>query len=504
MKKSDIKLLKKIDSEVLILSHTAAALGWDQETYMPSGAVDERSRQLSLLSSLVHERITSDTVMSVFSGAERFEDIAFESGAEAADRAFVRKFFDGYRKQALMPSSLVSELSRQASVTQHIWAKARTENNYPLFSGEFSKMLLLVKEKAECLGYDKTPYDALLDEYEKGMTSSLLEGIFNTVEKRVGNLLEKILSAKQIDDSLFYGSFSPDGQEKLGREVLDWLGYDTQRGRMDVSAHPFTTTLGFSDVRITTRYREDYFLSGLYGIIHECGHALYEQGFSDDIKDTCLAEGTSLGIHESQSRLWENVVGRSAGFAEFIWPRFTGYFSEAGNGRKAEDFFKGVNRVEPSLIRINADEVTYNLHIIMRYRLEKALIQGEISLSDLPEAWNSMSGKLLKVKPSSDAEGVLQDVHWSFGAIGYFPTYLLGNLYGAQFVSAMEKETGPLDLLASQGKFGVILAWLREHIHKYGSIYTPDELIQRVTGESADPGYFLDYLDRKYSNVYGF
>ncbi|MDX9801792.1 MAG: carboxypeptidase M32 [Spirochaetia bacterium] len=504
MKKSDIALLKKIDSEVLLLSHAASLLGWDQETYIPSGAVDERSRQLSLLSSIVHERLTSKSVKSVFSGAGRFDDIEFSSETGELDKAFVRKFFDTYRKQALLPASLVSELSRQASVTQHLWAKARADNNYPLFAGEFSKMLSLVKEKAECLGYEKTPYDALLDEYEKGMTSSALEEIFSVVEMRTGNLLEKIVAEKQVDNSLFHGQFSIDRQEKLGRKVLDWLGYDKERGRMDVSAHPFTTTLGFSDVRITTRYREDYFLSGLYSIIHECGHALYEQGFGDQVKDSSLAEGTSLGIHESQSRFWENVIGRSDGFARFIWPHFAGLFPEAVRGKTADDYFRGVNRVEPSLIRINADEVTYNLHIIMRYRLEKSLIEEDISVSDLPEAWNSMSGKLLKVKPSADSEGVLQDVHWSFGAMGYFPTYLLGNLYSAQFVSVMEKETGSTEKLSAEGNFGVILTWLRENIHKSGSIFTPDELLFRVTGKSLVPGYFLDYLDRKYSQVYGF
>ncbi len=502
MNNRDIALLKKTDSEVILLSHSAAVLGWDQETYMPPSSVDERSRQLSLLSALVHERMTSETVKAVFSGIREFDEMEFAQEVSALDRAFARKFFDLYRKQSLLPASLVTELSRQASLTQHLWAKAREQNNFSLFSPELEKMVSLVRQKGECFGYEETLYDALLDEYEKGIKSSDLEKVFGKVEKRVKALLEKVLSAKQIDDSFLHGSFDPARQDQLGRKMLELLGYDLSRGRMDISAHPFTTTLGFSDVRITTHFKEDYFPAGLYSIIHECGHALYETGFGETLKDTCLAEGTSLGVHESQSRFWENIVGRGKGFSKLFWPLFSKAFPEAAGSRSFHDFFRAVNRVFPSLIRINADEVTYNLHIIMRYRLEKALVEGNIHVTDLPDAWNSMSEKLLGLKPDSNASGVLQDIHWSFGAIGYFPTYLLGNLYGAQFVSVMERKTGPVDDLAGSGNFRAILEWLRENIHRHGSVYTPDELIRLVTGEPLDPGFFLDYLDKKYAEVY--
>lgn len=502
MQGKDIEVLKTVDREVQLLSHTAAILGWDQETYMPSGSVEERSSQLSLLSSLIHGRITSDAVKSIFSGIDNFDSISFSDDVDGTGRAFVRKFFDTYRKQSLLPEKLVAELSRQASVTQHIWAKARAENSFSMFRTEFEKLLALVREKAECYGYENSPYDALLDEYEKGISSKALEKIFDTVEKRVVSLLEKISCCRQSDDSFLRGSFDPAKQDALGRKILSLLGYDENRGRMDISAHPFTTTLGFSDVRITTHYKKDYFPAGLYSIIHECGHALYEQGFDPAVEGTSLAEGTSLGIHESQSRFWENIVGRGAGFAEFIWPFFREFFPVAAGNRSHADYFRAVNRVSPSLIRINADEVTYNLHVIMRSRLEKALAEGELKAGELPAAWNDMSEKLLGVRPEKDGEGVLQDIHWSFGAIGYFPTYLLGNLYAAQFTSVLEKEIGPVDRFSSEGNFIPLLSWLRENIHRHGSVRTPDQLVFDISGKPLDPSFFLDYLDRKYISVY--
>lgn len=505
MNKNDISLLKNIDNEILLLSHTAAILGWDQETYMPQNSVEERSSQLAVLSTLIHERITSDKISAIFNGVKNYEEITFDKNISEYEKYFVRKFFDTYKKQSLLPALLVKELSKQTSISQHIWAKARKDNNYKLFSPELEKMVSLLKQKAECYNYTETPYNALLDEYEKGANVAQLDKIFHTVELRVKNLLEKISKAKDIDDSFFYGKFDSAKQDAAGRKVLEWLGFDFNSGRMDLSAHPFTTTLGFSDIRITTHYKEDYFPSGLYSIIHECGHALYEMGFSEELKDTSLAEGTSLGIHESQSRFWENMVGRGEGFSKLFWPVFLSYFPDAGKNRSYQDFFKAVNKVKPSLIRINADEVTYNLHIIIRYRLEKLLVEDKIPVSDLPAAWNNLYKEFLGIKPDSDANGVLQDIHWSMGSIGYFPTYLLGNLYGAQFLAAMEKNTnsvGNIDNLAETGNFKIILDWLRKNIHQYGSLYTPDELIKKVTGQPLDPSYFLDYLDKKYSNVY--
>jgi len=503
--KKDISLLKNIDNEILLLSHTAAILGWDQETYMPQNSVEERSSQLALLSALIHEKLTSASMASIFKEIKNFKDISFEKDIPENDRYFIRKIFNAYKKQSLLPVSLVKEISKQASISQHTWAKAKEDNNYKLFMPELEKMISLQKQKAECYGYTETPYNALLDDYEKGSTVSQLDKIFFDVELRVKNLLDKILTSTgmpvDIGDSFLYGKFDADKQDAVGRKLLEWLGFDFNSARMDTSAHPFTTTLGFSDVRITTHYKENYFPAGLYSIIHECGHALYEMGFSKELKGTSLSEGTSLGIHESQSRFWENMVGRGKGFAKLFWPVFCSYFADAGKNRTYKDFFMAVNKVKPSLVRINADEVTYNLHIIIRYRLEKLLVEDNLSVADLPAAWNNLYKDLLGLTPDSDSTGVLQDIHWSMGAIGYFPTYLLGNLYAAQFMATMEKETGNVDDLVEAGNFKIILDWLRNNIHKYGSLYTPDELVQKVTGQPLDPSYFLNYLDKKYSGM---
>ncbi len=499
----DIQKLKEIDREIQLLSHTEAVLGWDQETYLPAGSIEERSRQLALLSGLIHERLTSDTVKSIFSGVEGESELSLSSLSDT-DRGFVLKFYDIYRKQTALSSRLVRELSRQASITQSVWGEARRKDDFALFSEQFEKLLSLVLEKAESYGYRESPYDALLDEYEKGMSFSFIDSVFTPIEKNVKDLLFKIRSSDQIDDSFLRKNYPAPLQNKVGSALLKPLGFDTERGRIDISTHPFTTSLGFNDVRITTRYDENYYPSGLYSIIHETGHALYEQGFPDSLKDTCLAQGTSLGIHESQSRMWENFIGRSYSFWQYYLPVLKSVFPGNLEGVNADDIFRAVNRVEPSFIRVEADEVTYNLHVILRFRIEKKLVEGEISVSDLPEMWRQLSSDLLGIIPEKNRDGVLQDVHWSMGAIGYFPTYLLGNLYCAQFYRKMESDIGDLSLLISKGDFLPVLEWLRRHIHCHGSIYTPRELVKKVTGELLEPSFFTGYLEDKYKKVYGF
>ncbi len=503
MTEKDIKKLKKIDSEINLLAHTSSLLSWDQETYIPSGSIEERSRQLSLLSGLIHERLTSDVVKSVFAGAESFEDLDL-SALDETGRGYVRKFFDNYRKQTALSADLVMELSRQASITQSVWVEARKKDDFKLFSQQFEKLLSLVLEKAKRFGYEKSPYDALLDEYEKGMTASEVDSVFTPLETEVRKLLEKIKSSSQIDDSFLRKHYPSHLQEKAGKLLLPPMGYDMSRGRLDISAHPFTTKLGFDDVRITTRYDENYYPSGLYSIIHEAGHALYEQGISGKLKDTCLGEGTSLGIHESQSRMWENFIGRSLAFWKYFTPQLKNIFSDNLGDVDYMMLFKAVNRVEPSFIRVEADEVTYNLHVILRFRIEKELVEGNIKVEDLPDVWNSLSSDLLGIIPDSNRNGVLQDVHWSMGAIGYFPTYLLGNLYCAQFFDKLEQDKGCTDPFVEKGELSLILNWLRENIHQHGSLYTPGELVNKVTGKPLDSEYFIRYLNSKYQQVYDF
>lgn len=503
MTEKDIKKLKEIDSEINLLSHTSSILGWDQETYIPSGSIEERSRQLSLLSGLMHDRLTSDTVKSIFNGIQGENELSLDS-LNDTDKGYVRKFYDNFRKQAALSSELVRELSRQASITQSVWIEARKTDDFKLFSGQFEKLLPLVLEKADSYGYKESPYDALLDEYEKGMTASSLDSLFTPIEKKVRDLLGEIGSAPQVDDSFLRKNYPSSLQGEAGSKLLSPMGYDMNRGRLDVSAHPFTTKLGFDDIRITTRYDENYYPSGLYSIIHEAGHALYEQGISEEFKDTCLGEGTSLGIHESQSRMWENFIGRSLPFWKYFTKHLKSVFPENLAGVSEKELFRGVNRVNPSFIRVEADEVTYNLHVILRFRIEKELIEKNISVKDLPSVWNELSRDLLGITPDCNSNGVLQDVHWSMGALGYFPTYLLGNLYCAQFYRKMESETGSLDTFIEYGDFSVILNWLRKNIHSYGSLYSPGELVEKVTGESLNSDYFISYLNNKYKKVYNF
>ena len=501
---SSLSRLKEIDREIQLLEHTTALLGWDQETYMPEKAIEERAQQQSLLSGIIHDKLTGKETSTLLSSLGIKDSAsAAESPFGETDRAFLRKFSRDFYRETKIPKELVVEFSREASLSQAAWIEARKKSDFSIFAPHLEKILELTKEKAEKIGYAEHPYDALLDEYEPFATTSYVKSIFETLKPKLRNLVKEISRAGQVDDSFLKNKYSVDFQEKFGREILVDLGYEFDRGRLDVSAHPFTTTLGFNDIRLTTRYREDSFKTGLFGIIHECGHGLYELGIDEKIAGTVLAQGTSLGIHESQSRTWENMIGLSLPFWKYYYPKLRKMFPTQLDGVTLEQFYRGINRSEPSLIRIDADEVTYSLHIILRFELELQMISGELKVRDLPEAWNSGMKELLGITPADDAEGVLQDVHWSFGAIGYFPTYALGNLYGAQFFQKLDRDLGGVVEIMERGDFKKILGWLRDNIHRYGSIYTAEELCMNATGEALNPDYFIDYLEKKYSGIYG-
>ncbi len=498
-----VKKLKKIDEEIQILSHSAALLGWDQETYMPGGAITERARQLSTLSGIVHDRLTDRKTGELLESAGVDEsNLSGDPSLKEKDRLFLRRFAREYYRETKIPRKLVTEFSEAASISQAKWVEAKEKSDFSLFAPHLRKILDLTREKAEYIGYRDNPYDALLDEYEPFATTDTVRKIFGRIKPDLKKLIHGIVSSKQVDESFLLKEYSVDKQEAFGREVLKDLGFDFNRGRLDVSAHPFTTSPGSDDIRITTRYQKNFFKTGIFGIIHECGHALYEQGFDGSIKTSVLGQGTSLGIHESQSRTWENMIGRSMPFWKYYFPRLREIFPDQLKDVSLSGFYKGINRVEPSMIRVEADEVTYTLHIILRFELELDLVSGKLKVGDLPEAWNSMMKELLGILPKNDAEGVLQDVHWSFGAIGYFPTYALGNLYGAQFFTAMKKDLEDTDSLLERGEFGPVLNWLRTNIHKHGSIYTAEELCRNVTGEPLNPSYFMQYLEDKYNGIY--
>ena len=510
-----LETVKKIDKEVTLLGHIGATVSWDQETYMPEGAVEGKSQQASLLSKLGHQRMTSSELAQALSdlGADDtlVQEIRLEKGAShlpqdisISEKALIRSVYRHHSRAVKVPEKLVTELSELGARAQNAWVKARKANDFPMFQPYLEKLVDLKRQEVQAVGYEDHPYDALLDEFEPGMKTSEVTQVFQGLRDDLVPLVKRIADSPQVKDDFLERTYPISGQESFGYKVLDALGYDMKRGRMDISAHPFTTSLGSDDVRITTRYAENYFKTGIFSIIHEAGHGLYELGFSPDIKDTGLATGTSLGIHESQSRTWENMIGRSLPFWNHFLPVLKQEFPGLLDDVDTKAFFRGINKVEPSYIRVEADEVTYSLHIMLRFFLETKLITGEIQVKDLPELWRQESRDLLGIVPETDSLGVLQDVHWSFGLFGYFPTYSLGNIIGAQFYQVMEKDLGSIDALVEAGNFGPILGWLRTNIHHHGSVKNAGELLQDITGGGLDAKPFVAYLKGKYSGVYGF
>ncbi|MFP4644105.1 MAG: carboxypeptidase M32, partial [Spirochaetales bacterium] len=501
--KTGISRLRELDSETQLLSSIGALLSWDQETYMPEGGIADRSKQLSLLSSIVHERETSDEIGELLNtlGADEEHPDGGDNVPES-ERPYIRQLYRDYRQATKLPAQLVRRMAEAASTGQSVWAKAREADDFSMFRDHLASNIDLNKEKAECLGYSDHPYDALLDTFEPWMTTAEVTRVFDRLQASLVPLVEQIADARQVDDSFLHREVPIDRQEAFGREVLADMGWDFTYGRLDVSAHPFTTDISPNDVRLTTRYQASFLNSGIFGTMHEAGHGLYERGSDPSLHGTRLAGGTSLGIHESQSRTWENVVGRSRPFWSHYLPRLKEHAGGTLDDIDLETFYRGINKVEPSLIRVEADEVTYSLHIILRFRLEKALIEGAMSVDDLPEAWRELSGELIGVRPETDSDGVLQDIHWSMGAMGYFPTYALGNLYGACFWNALCRDIPDVYERMARGQLIPILDWLRSRIHSHGKGKTASELVHDVTGEALSAKPFVDYLTTKYREVY--
>ncbi len=498
-----IEKLKELTKDIVLLEHAIATLSWDQETYMPPKAIGEKGEQLALLQGLLHDKITSPGIGELLDnlGADDNNPAGEFESKIPTDSAYIKETFRQYKIQTRLSKKLVTALALETSLSQAAWIEARKQSDFSLFQPHLEKVLELTKQKAEAIGYKETPYDALLDEFEPWTTTRDVADIFGSIQPWLTEFIGKIKEVKQVDDSFLLEDFDISKQEVFGRKVLQDMGYNYERGRLDVSVHPFTTTLGRDDIRLTTRYQKDFFKTGLFGIIHECGHGLYELGFGDDVRGNLLASGTSLGIHESQSRTWENVIGRSMSFWKYYYPELQKYFPENLGNINLDSFYKGINKVEPSLIRVEADEVTYNLHIILRFQLEQELISGSLAVKDLPEAWNMKTKEFLDITPLNDADGVLQDIHWPMGAFGYFPTYALGNLYSAQFSSVMEKEIDVEDSLKN-GNLVNILDWLRDKIHIYGASKSAAELAVDISGEKLNPEYFKRYIENKYKRIY--
>ncbi|PKL23606.1 MAG: carboxypeptidase [Spirochaetae bacterium HGW-Spirochaetae-3] len=502
-----IERLRALDAEAKLLEHIGAILGWDQETYMPEGAINERADQLAFIEALSHDKATSPEIGRILDDLGSTE--GNPGGPESLptiDRAYLRVLRRTYDQATKLPSELVSEIAKATSLSQAAWVEARKHDDFQAFAPHLSRMLEFNKRIAACLAPEKRPYDVLLDQYEEGSTEAQLTEVFGALRTDLVALLERIQGRPQIDDSFLHRPCPAAAQAEASAYFMKVLSFDSRRGRLDTTEHPFTTTLGDSDVRITTRYIEDYFPSSVFSTIHESGHALYEMGIdpSPEYRRTSLAEASSMAVHESQSRLWENTVGRSLGFWLQHLPRLKQTLAPVLDGVGLEEFYRAINRVEPSLIRTEADEVTYSLHVILRFELESRLISGDLAVDDLPGAWNDGMKRLLGVVPPNDASGCLQDIHWAMGSFGYFPSYALGNLYGAQLWDAMKAQGLDPKASVELGDLGSILSWLRTNVHKPGSMYKPGELVERVTGRPLDPSHFVRYLNDKYAGIYGF
>lgn len=478
--------------EISTLGKIGSVLGWDLNVNLPEKASSARAQQSAYITALTTDKWLDKDFRKLIENS-----LNSPKSQTPEEKAILRNLNWAGQFYWKVPKGIVVELSQVSSEAFMAWQKAKEEDNFPAFAGHLENILRLNRVIADHLGYKENRYDALLNLYEQNLTAKKLTPIFGLLKKELIPLIKnrKIPHHPDAPDHPYY---NPRRQAQLANFIIKRMGYDLLAGRLDVSAHPFTTSLATNDVRITTKYLLDDFRSSFTAAIHETGHALYEQGVNEEFEDTPLESGVSLGIHESQSRFWENQVGRSREFLTFMAPVFQAFFPEQLSGKTADDFYQMFNTVEPGVIRIEADEVTYNFHIALRFELEEKLLNEKIKVKDLPTIWTEKMHDYLGVTPKNNREGVLQDVHWSYGNFGYFPTYTLGNLYAAQFTRTMKKELNVAEL-TSRGEFGTILSWLRDNIHQHGSLYWPDELVKKVTGEELNPKYFVEYIKGKYT-----
>ena len=493
--------LRQILAEVTDLTRAAMVLEWDQETYMPPGGVQGRAEQLSTLLTLSHVKFTSDEVGKLI---EDLEDELASAPFDSDDASIVRVTRRDYDQARKLPPELVAEIARAGSVTRPVWEKARHDENFGLFAPYLEKNVELNRRIADALGYKDRPYDALIDRSEPGMTTAQLRTIFDELKAAIVPLVADIKQhADAVDDSVLYRGFDPDLQVSYALNLVKRLGYDLERGRQDISTHPFSTGFGPGDVRITTRVSRDFFNECLFGSIHESGHAMYNQGMGREIDRTPLWDGASPGIHESQSRLWENLVGRSRAFWRHFYPSLKSVFPEPLKGVEEEAFYRAVNKSHPSYIRVEADEVTYNMHVLLRFELENELLEGTLKVKDVPEAWNSRFKSYLGLDVPNDREGALQDIHWSFVSFGIFPGYTIGNLVSAQLMEKVRADIPDLDAQVENGHFAPLLSWLRKNVHRHGRKFTPNELLERATGKPLTAGPWIAYVRKKFGALYG-
>jgi carboxypeptidase Taq len=486
----DYARLKQQLQQMAMYGSAVAVLDWDEQTYMPDAGRGFRGEVKALITTDLHKRFTSNEFVSL---VKELREPKYFDKLTGDQKLVIKETWKDVEKAQKIPSQFVEEFSKLSTKAFGAWVDARQKSEFQIFEPYLQKIVEMKKKEASLVGYKDSPYDALLDDYEPEMTAKRLDSVFNPLSAELSNLIKKVAARQYPDLPKTY--YPIEQQKKLNDEVVSALGYNLKAGRIDESAHPFTTGFYPTDVRITTRYDESDFWVSLGSTIHEAGHAMYEQGLQTKEYGTPLGEAVSLGIHESQSRIWENQIGRSLEFCEFLIPLLKKHFK--GINYTAVELHAWLNRVQPNFIRVESDETTYNLHIILRYEIERDLIEGRLQVKDLPGLWNSKMKEYLGLDVKDDAHGVLQDVHWSYGSIGYFPTYSLGNVYAAQLYNKINKEIPGLQKAFSGGDFSLFLKWLRKNIHHLGGRYYPEDLIQKATGEGLNSKYLIDYLKQK-------
>lgn len=491
---SGTEALRKLYADYNALTMAANVLDWDQQCYMPEGGNEARAAHSSILQRMSHEVISGDAFVRALEEAEK-EAESFE------DKATVRVLRRARDLATKLPSSFVETKSHATSIAHEKWVKARATNDFGSFLPTLEQIFELTRQEADLLGYEASPYDALFDQYEEGATAADARSMFAGLKQPTIDLVKEIAAKGPIDDTFLYGDWDQQQQSIFTEQLVRSIGFDFSRGRQDVAAHPFCTNFSIGDVRLTTRFK-NYLPSSIFGSLHEAGHGMYEQGSPMAWDRTPLAGGVSLGVHESQSRTWENIVGRSRSFWNRNYPELQQQFPALAS-IPLDKFYAAVNKVEPSFIRVEADEVTYNLHVLIRFELEVDILEGRLNLKDLPEAWNSKYEDYLGIVPKNDAEGCLQDVHWSAGLIGYFPTYSMGNLLSYQIWNKLSADLGDTNALIEAGQFEPILTWLIQNVYSKGKSLTPKELVQQVTGKPLAADDYVTGLFGKYRTLYG-
>lgn len=499
---SDFKKLHEISRNTKILEGINSLLHWDQETYMPDDAAGIRAEQQKVMAGLIHKNKTSKSFASALS---KLIDLksgrVLAKGLDKPKNAALKVWRREYLRDTALPNRFVEDFAKLTSQAILVWRNARKENSFRRFAPYLEKIIQMNRKKADLLGFEEHPYDALLDLYEPEMTTKKITPIFADLKTFLIKLIKKIQSKPEIDDKFLFGKFPQEKQIDFGHKILAGVNYDLKKGRLDFSAHPFSSSAHPTDSRITTKIHPTFLLSNIRAILHEAGHGLYEMGLPVSAYGSPLGEHVSLGIHESQSRWWETRIGQSRPFWEFYYPLLKKDFKTLEK-IPLDTFYRASNKVKPSLIRIEADEVTYNLHVILRFELEKALIEGKLRIKDIPEAWNEKMEQLLGLTPPLDKDGCLQDIHWSMGAFGYFPTYTLGNLYAAQFFSAFEKEYPKWKKSVAKGEMKFINEWLEKAVYRHGQQYSSLELVKNISNKPFSSEPFCNYLESKYKEIY--